>query len=189
MTPEEIRARMAALGLSVRELAERAGMDENKLTKSLGKTRRKITVEEMEGIKAALSAGAGGVEHQPIGSIPIIGQVAAGNWRQAVQRSMVAMPRPDPSIPPQAFALKIEGDSMDLLVEEGGVVVVDPQDKDLFEGRYYVITNGDGEATFKQYKSNPARLVPCSSNPAHKEIAIGSNFEIVGRVIWRASRM
>jgi len=126
---------------------------------------------------------------EPLGSIPIIGQVAAGNWRQAVQRPIASMPKPDPSVPPQAFALRVTGDSMDKLVEDGGTVIVDPQDKDLFPGRYYVIINGDGETTFKQFKSDPARLVPCSWNPDHHEIPIGSQFEIVGRVIWRASRM
>jgi repressor LexA len=49
----------------------------------------------------------------------------------------------------------------------------------------------DGEATFKQFKADPARFVPCSTNPAHQDIRIGSGqaFELVGRVIWKASRM
>lgn len=124
-----------------------------------------------------------------LGSIPIVGAVQGGNWREAVKRSAASMPRPDPSVPPEAFALRVTGDSMDELVEDGGTVIVDPQDKDLFPGRYYVVMNGDGETTFKRFMADPARLVPCSTNPVHKEIPIGSRFEIVGRVIWRASRM
>lgn len=80
---------------------------------------------------------------------------------------------------------------MDQYVEDGGTVVVDPNDRALFPGRFYVVLNDSGETTFKQFANEPARLVPCSSNPVHVDITIGDGtaFSIVGRVIWRASRM
>lgn len=79
---------------------------------------------------------------------------------------------------------------MDLLVDDGATVVVDPDDRVLFNNRYYVVLNDEGEATFKQFKSDPARLVPCSSNAAHQEIVLGgAPFDVVGRIIWRAARM
>lgn len=79
---------------------------------------------------------------------------------------------------------------MDLVVPDSSTIIIDPMDLDLWPGRYYVIENGERETTFKQYKESPARLVPCSSNPDHKEIPIsGGGFRVVGRVIWRASRM
>ena len=111
-------------------------------------------------------------------------------WEEAVRRPIGALPRPDPSIPPRAFALRVSGDSMDKEVPDGGTVVVDPEDKDLFPDRFYVVMV-DGEATFKQFKADPARFVPCSTNPAHGDIRIGSGqaFELLGRVIWKASRM
>ena len=77
----------------------------------------------------------------------------------------------------------------DLLVqgshrEASGQVEVHDKETDVL----YVV---DGEATFKQFKADPARFVPCSTNPAHREIRIGSGqaFELLGRVIWKASRM
>lgn len=57
MDISEIRERMKARGLGIRELAARIPMDENKLSKSLGPTRRKFTVEEMDGLRRALVEG------------------------------------------------------------------------------------------------------------------------------------
>lgn len=184
MDPEEILQLLNDRDMSQAELARRIGLDQNKLNKSLSGKRR-ITVAEMEAIKAALGAA------QPIArTIPVIGQVAAGNWKAALQHPVDALPSPDPAIPAHAFALRVVGDSMDLLVNDGGTVIVDPDDRVLFNDRFYVILNGEGEATFKQFKSDPARLVPCSSNEQHREILLtGEPFEVVGRIIWRASRM
>ncbi|KQN91567.1 hypothetical protein ASE90_01825 [Sphingomonas sp. Leaf67] len=124
-------------------------------------------------------------------AIPIIGQVSGGNWREAIQHPIGHLPTPDPTIPKGTFALRVVGDSMDQYVEDGGTVVVDPNDRALFPGRFYVVLNDSGETTFKQFANEPARLVPCSSNPVHVDITIGDGtaFSIVGRVIWRASRM
>lgn len=126
----------------------------------------------------------------PVTAIPVIGEISAGNWREAVKRSTHSIPAPDPSMPPNAFALEISGDSMDLLVEDGATIIVDPGDRQLFNKRFYAVQNGDGETTFKQYLGEPPRLVPRSSNPAHKEIILGEEpITIIGRIIWRSSRM
>lgn len=184
----EIKARMKAKGFRQVDLSALLGLEPTIVSKALNGTRR-ITVPEMDKIRDWLRDPE--VDEEPARSIPIIGLVAAGNWREAVQRSSHGMPSPDPSIPSRAFALKVSGDSMDQLVDDGGTVVVDPDDRALYPGRYYVIQNAEGEATFKRFLSDPARLVPCSSNPAHTELEIGSGeaFTVVGRVIWRAARM
>lgn len=126
----------------------------------------------------------------PVAPIPVIGEIAAGNWKEAVRKSTLSIPAPLPSMPPLAFALEVSGDSMDLLVEDGAMIIVDPGDRQFFHKRYYAVQNGEGETTFKQYMGDPARLVPCSSNPAHKEIILGDEpVTIIGRIIWRSSRM
>ena len=93
------------------------------------------------------------------------------------------MPSPDRALSKEAFVVIVEGDSMDLVANDGEAIIIEPAERELLAGRYYVIMNGDGETTFKRYMENPARFEPCSSNPAHKPIIVGSqNFTIVGRV-------
>lgn len=187
MDLDEIKRRMAARGMKQADLGDHLGMPQNKVSLSLNGKRR-FTVAEMDQIRVLLADDPSG---PPARAIPYLGDVAGGNWREAVQRSGVSVPAPDPSIPPNAFALRVDGDSMDKLVDDGGTVIVDPDDKQLFPKKYYVIINGDGETTFKRFLADPARLVPCSNNPAHTEIELGSGepFRVVGRVIWRAARM
>lgn len=186
----ELVRQLQAKSVKGKDVAKHLGIAPARITE-MTKGARQIQPREMASLAQFLGITDDPIEQDvsPLGSVPIIGQVAAGNWRHAVQHPIASMPKPDPSVPPQAFALRVTGDSMDLLVEDGGTVIVDPYDKDLFPGRYYVIINSDDEATFKQFRSDPARLAPCSSNPEHKDIPINAHFEIVGRVIWRASRM
>lgn len=126
----------------------------------------------------------------PVHQIPVLGDVPAGNWREAVKSSRQTMMAPEPEIPPAAYALRVRGDSMDHIVDDGAWIVIDPTDLDLYEPRLYVIRNGEGETTFKRYREAPARLVPVSSNPSHKEIAISSgDFIVLGRVIWYGGRL
>ena len=185
MTGDEIRRRMLARGLKPKDLAEALNLDPPKISKIFS-GERQVKAPEMDILRRLL---AGDIAQLP--GIPIIGQSAAGNWKLAVQRAGASIPQPDPSIPSRAFALKVDGDSMDLLVDDGGTIIIDPDDKNLFPGRYYVVLNSEGETTFKQFKADPARLVPCSSNPAHTDIMLGidKDYDVVGRVIWRASRM
>ncbi|WP_232475890.1 LexA family protein [Flavisphingomonas formosensis] len=175
---------MTELDLTLRELAAATGIDENKLSKSLGKAGRRITVPEMAAIEAVLSGGGGGEPAAPaLRSIPLLGAVPAGGFREAVPESGRRHAIADPDTPPHAFALVVSGDSMDLIAPEGTIVVIDPDDKALWPGWRYVVQTADGDTTFKEYQEGPARLVPCSSNPAHKEIVLGAEpITIIGRV-------
>ena len=182
MTNQEIKAELAARNWTQKQLADAIGIDQNYVTKSLSPTgKRQWKSHEMEAIHRVF----GRDEARRVGAreIPVIGLIAAGNWREAVQNTRATMPTIDPDAPPRAFYLEIVGDSMDLVVADGARVLVDPDDRTLYPGRYYVVQNAEGETTFKQVKTDPLRLVPCSSNPAHTEIIIGEEqFSIVGRV-------
>jgi SOS-response transcriptional repressor LexA len=77
---------------------------------------------------------------------------------------------------------------MDLVAKEGEGIIIDPRDLDLLPGRYYVIRNEEGETTFKRYMDEPARLEPCSTNPAHQVIYPGrETFTVIGRAKKRVS--
>lgn len=120
--------------------------------------------------------------------VPVIGMVAAGAWQEAVEMSEDAVPVPSDAGGPRLFALRPSGDSMDKLVPEGaegGFVIVDPDDRELRNGKLYVMQNGEGETAFKKFCTDPLALLPCSNNPAHKAIPLGSEpFTVIGRVVF-----
>lgn len=126
---------------------------------------------------------------QAVREFSLLGSVPAGNWKEAIRRSSNTVPVPASNAPREGYALTVDGDSMDLHVPDGYTIVVDPNDLDLFPGRLFVVMNEDGETTFKEYREGPARLVPASSNPAHKEIPVShGGFRILGRVVWSGKR-
>lgn len=112
--------------------------------------------------------------------IPVIGEVSAGDWRDAIN---------DPldwdyttKGGPHSFALDVAGDSMNKVIKPGLRVVVDPDDRDLVNGAIYVVGERDFGVTLKRFRNDPARLEPDSWNDKHRPIMIGSDeFFIVGR--------
>lgn len=186
MTPEQIRAELFDRGMSIRDLAEATGLDENKLSKSLGRQGRRIQVAEMQAIERVLG------EREPsegIRTIPLLGDVPAGKLQLAHEQGGRRLAVSDPDTPPRAYALTVKGDSMDLIVPDGATLVIDPDDTAFWPGRRYVIRTQDGEATFKEYQDGPARLVPCSSNDQHKPIMLGDEpVTVLGRVFSYSMR-
>jgi SOS-response transcriptional repressor LexA len=118
--------------------------------------------------------------------VPLIGIVSCGNWREAVQHVTDRVPtfRAGENL----FALRPEGDSMNQVIRGHGYIVVDPDDVDLIDSRFYVVMNEAGEATAKQFRANPARLEPASDNPDHRAIFLGREpFTVVGRIVEETS--
>ncbi|WP_237449787.1 LexA family protein [Novosphingobium silvae] len=179
MNAEDIKAELRRRNMSQRDLAEAVGMSENHLSKSLA-GKRQFRLAEMDAIRVELAPEP---DSYSIRTIPLLGSVPAGDFRPEEQRGGMRIPVSDPGTPAGAYALKVDGDSMDLIVPDGTTIIIDPDDKALWPGRRYVIQTEDGETTFKEFQADPARLVPCSSNPAHKEIPLGAApVTVVGRV-------
>jgi len=184
---DTIRDLIRTQGITQAVIGEELGLTQVQVSKSLGGTRR-FTVREMDKLRVLLGAGLSSREPS-LRVLPVIGMTAAGNWREAIQQTRDFMPAFDHNTPRNAYYLDVEGDSMDLIVPDGGRVLVDPDDKSLFPGRLYVIQNSEGETTFKKFLADPARLAPCSTNDSHREIPMGGEpFLVVGRVIWSAAR-
>ena len=183
-----------AQSMSRAELAAKVGTSQQQIAR-LENGERKLTVEWARRIADVLQipvSQALGISTFPsphvefgeeIRMAPLIGQVSCGMWQEAVEQPIGYVPSTDGG--PRTFALRAEGDSMNLIVPNRGVVGVDPDQLDLLDGRSYIVMNGEGEATAKRFKANPARLVPASTNPNHHEIAIGrEGFEVIGRIVW-----
>lgn len=192
----KVREIRKSRGLTMEQLAEKVGAVLGKPTHfttiaKIERSQRQISGEMLHALMQALDAKpeqllSAAPMTIAVRMVPLIGKIAAGNWREAIQD-------PDGYIPAavrsgNAFALKAEGDSMNLVVGEGAVIVVDPDQPDLLDGRLYAVMNSSGDTTFKRYRSHPPTLEPVSTNPEHKPIAIGREpFTVLGRVIWQAS--
>ena len=87
--------------------------------------------------------------------IPIISYVQAGCWTESVEcRSMdgsIETINTDLDLGSMAFALSVRGDSMAPEIQEGDVVVIDP-DVDPLPGDIVAAKNGSHEATLKQFR-------------------------------------
>lgn len=120
--------------------------------------------------------------------LPIVGLISAGSWQEGFPSVRGYMPSPDQRLSADSFVVIVEGDSMNLVAEEGEGIVVDPRDTSLVDKGYYIVRNESGEMTFKQYREGPARLEPCSDNEAHQTIYPGREiFTVVGRAKKRVS--
>lgn len=122
--------------------------------------------------------------------VPVIAQVNAGNWGDTVGEAAEMIPVPVHLKGANLFALRPLGDSMDLIAGEDGFVIVDPDQRELVDGKFYVLMNEHGETTFKKFSANPLALLPCSTNGDHAAIPVGSApFTVIGRVIYAGQNL
>ena len=183
MDVELLKQLMAERGESQAGLARLIGITPDKLSKTLG-GKRNLKLEE-----ANILTRYFGLDHAGPGAsqpqlLPIVGLVSAGAWREGFEHVRGHMPTPDGGLSRDSFVVIVDGDSMDRVVVEGEAVVVDPRQRELLPKRFYVIRNGSGETTFKQYLDQPARLEPCSHNESHRTIYPGQEeFTVIGRVM------
>jgi repressor LexA len=182
----------------IRELRKLRGMSQEVLSERMGGDIALGTISKLESGRMALTqaymmrvASALGVEPYeiiaplPVRMVPVLGNISAGAFAEALETPQGYIPIPPAIGGPRCFALRPMGDSMNLVASPGDYIVVDPDKSSLENGRLYAIRNGDGEATFKRYRSDPPQLVPASDNPVHKTVSIGAEpFTVIGRVIY-----
>ena len=181
-----IKELRAAQGLTQKALAELVGTTKNQMVK-LENGDRRLSDHWAQRIAPHLSAQPyelfmpDGVS-TPLKFVPLVGHISCGDWREAIEQADKIVPAVTEGV--NVFALRAVGDSMDQLIRDEGYVYVDPDDRDLIDGKVYAVMNGDGETTAKLYRASPARLVPCSSNPVHKETVLGRDqFTVIGRIV------
>lgn len=176
---EELRRWIASGKATQREIATELDIAPPRITEMLNGKRR-IQQREMPMLVRYF-----GLDEGPDPSIrhaKRIGMVPAGNLREALAEATGTVEIPA-SLPRGVFALEVDGESMNKIAPLGCDVIVDPNDKALFSGDLYVLNQG-GEFTFKRFMQDPARLVPLSSDPSHKDIPLGAEpIEVVGRVL------
>lgn len=120
----------------------------------------------------------------PTARIPVITWVSAGEMtRDDVSDEAKGSIRVA-ELPPTGdwIALIVEGDSMDRISPPESTIIVDRKDKRLVSNACYVISDPDGNATYKRYRPDPMRFEPVSTNPRHEPIFPVDTPVIVGRV-------
>ncbi len=184
---DRVRAAMAEQGVTQTRLAQVLGLTSQSAVSNILKGTRAVKADEAARIYALLGI-ASPLAPPEIVSVPIIGITNAGAWREAITMPIGHMPLPLRVAGKRSFALEVSGDSMDLLIEDGGYVVVDPDRKELTPGSCYLLQNGDHEATVKLYRRDPARFEPCSSNPTHSGFLVAdTDFVVLGRIVWKGA--
>lgn len=185
MEIEQLRALIEERGETQAGLARLVGITSDQFSKAM-KGKRRFTVQEMDVLRRYFYGSTENPSETTL--LPIVGLVSAGAWREGFEQVMGYMPSPDKALSAKSFVVMIEGDSMDKVAMPGEGIIVDPTDLDLVSGKYYVVRNDVGETTFKRYRDNPARLEPCSTNPAHQTIYPGRDgFTVVGRARKRVA--
>jgi SOS-response transcriptional repressor LexA len=186
--PELVRRTLKERGITVEQFARAVGLPHRSAVNKIFRGERRVQMEEAAKIYSYL--GLVSVEHDAVRTVPVIGLTAAGNWREAVEMPIGKMMVPAKEAGARSFAVEVKGDSMDLLIEDGGWIVVDPDDKVLSPGKSYLLQNHDHEVTVKRYQKSPARFEPVSSNPDNVGFLV-SDFDpiILGRVVWKGSRV
>lgn len=127
---------------------------------------------------------------QAVFDVPLISWVEAGALRETVDpyeigdaEEYVAVTHKRSTL----IALRVHGNSMNRIASEGCIIIVDYDDQMLVSGQFYVIKL-DGEATFKRYRSDPARLEPDSSE-SFDTVFVNGEIEVVGRVIQVVNKL
>lgn len=179
-----VKAEMKRQRITQAQLANAAGLTAQSAVAKIFTGERQVKVEEAARIYALLKLIPGGAE--PVKTVPIIGLTSAGNWREAMAVPIGSMSIPRAIGSDQAFAIEVKGDSMDLLIDDGGYVLIDPTQTQLYDGKIYLIENSEYETTVKRYRGNPARFCPMSTNPEHTEFELGKgHYRVIGRVVWK----
>jgi len=190
---DRIRQRLAELDMSAREASIRTTGKPEFLRPVLAGARPRIdNLEKLAHVLDVsvqwLMLGGDGKERfkdpTTYVDVPVLSWVSAGKMsfpdvaEDAVSRVMMA----DLDPTGDWIALKVVGDSMDRISPPESIIFVDRSDKVLVPNACYVISNGDGEATYKRFRPSPMRFEPVSTNPAHEPIYPMREPLIVGRV-------
>ncbi len=123
-------------------------------------------------------------EKQAIETVPLLGWVSAGDLArediadEALGSLLIANLEPGDWI-----ALRVTGDSMDRISPPESIIVVNRRDRRLVANGCYVISDENGDATYKRYRPGPPmRFEPVSTNDRHEPIFPDQEPLIVGRV-------
>lgn len=197
-----------SIGSQIKKLREEQGLSQEALGNLLGKTRSAVSqyesdtivprmgvIEELAHIfhvdKATL------IDAPAKGSlfvdVPLYGSIAAGTPIEMTESdgtgSISARKHAEY---PDAFLLKVEGESMNRILPNGAFALVDPCDDVERDMQPYAVCVNGYDATVKRVRklNNGFELVPDSTDPTYKPILYDYGTEgtdtvtVIGRVVY-----
>ena len=192
---DRICGRLREIGKSARRASMDGGLTSDAIRNVLRAKSRNPRRDTLEGIARGLdwtledlleltSAGNVRTVDRPVHEVPLVSWVEAGALTETVDPYAVGDAAEYIPVTHQRntlIALRVNGQSMNRIAPDGSIVIVDYADKSLISGQDYVVKI-DGGATFKRFRSDPARLEP-DSTEAHETVFIHEETDVVGRVI------
>ena len=119
------------------------------------------------------------------GTVPLISWVSAGYFCEVIDNfhpgDAEEWISTTVSVGPNAYALRVRGDSMEPDFPEGSIIIVDPR-REPQPGNYVIAKNG-GEATFKQLTKDGADRYLKPLNPQYPIKLIDEHMIICGVVV------
>ena len=122
--------------------------------------------------------------------IPIISWTQAGSWQEIGDTSQYGDYGEYVETDARGiFALRVRGNSMETEFHEGDVIVINPYLKPEHND-YVVVSNVEGEATFKQLKKYGTTRVLHPLNPKYDDIELrkDTEYSVVGVVVEKKKR-
>ena len=125
--------------------------------------------------------------------VPLYGAIAAGT---PIEMTEVEDTQPIPArmhdMHPNAFLLRVEGESMNRILPNGCFALVDPCDEVEFSGDPYAVCVNGYDATIKRVRrlNNGFELVPDSNDPTYQTQTFNYNepgtqtITVIGRVVY-----
>ncbi len=200
----------------IKELREKAGMTQKELASALGITQQSVyyyesgerdikasvliemaaalncTVSELLGIGRAEIVLPPNSRNEDC-AVPLYGEIAAGTpIEMTTITKTVEVPSEVRNKYPNAFLLRVEGNSMSCILPNGCYALVDPCKEVLCNGAPYAVCVNGYAATIKRVRrlNNGFELVPDSTDPTYKPKVYDygedgtETVTVIGRVVW-----
>jgi len=134
-------------------------------------------------------------EYIPIRKVPVLNSISAGELLEWTDKEYPPgwaeeWIEVDSGVTdPNAFALRVHGDSMEPEFHEGEYVVVSPNTQ-WVSGDYVVIANSHNEKALKKIRVNKDHIVLISLNPKYEPIVLGKNENprVIGKVVRKVKK-
>lgn len=199
MGENKIREARRAKGWTQQDLAERMGTTQQTIQRYERGTRslRASVLARLSGVLDVtvaylLGMADEGDETARSVDVPLYGPIAAGKPLEEVESEPYPVPAELRDRWPNAFLLRIEGESMDRILPSGCYALVDPCSEAEIDGQPYAVRVGDSDATVRRVRRIPGglRLAPDSNDPSFQpqDFCLAgqgdASLSVIGRVVW-----